>query len=823
LGGRLAAVGALPGLAAALLVGALLFAGAYQTPARHEVDVGGYDAAYAQGFYDAERADDFRNAPEPQAPPPYLDGSNGSARWSRASSALRFPQAGLPATVSLRVRGWRTQGAPPRLRLLLNGRDALTDLATTGAWQDVRVQISGGQLKASDFFIEIQSDTARLDDGREVGVLLDAATFSVAGPPTIPDPAQVAYGSLAAGLLWLLYQTADRRPQTADRGAAAVWYAVGFLALLLLWLFLYRLQPPLARFPLLWLMPAADGLLAAWLLVVAARRPAVRDWVAARPWLWDLAAGLVVALWLGALLLYARGHVTLAVPGVEKDFRVFATRPDFAAIFRADGFYNLGYPLLLWLARPLANNNAFLAARLLAALFGALLLGAGYALARLLLASRPAALVALVALACSPLVAQYGLYVGSDMPFAALVALALALFTAATRAAPRNRLLLAAGLAAGASYLVRHLGLVLLPWGLAALWLAYRAQSVERKAQSSTGALRMARPAHNVLRSALCAYAAGFLLAAAPQLAVNTAQTGNPLYNQQAKNVWLGVYGNSDFDRWNEAPNDIGLLDVVLRDPPRFLANWGGNLRAFFGTGGEDTSEFGRAIQLRLLGWPANWLALLGVGYWILGFVLRRPPAQEQMHRSNLQSPISNLQLLSLAAFALLYALAVCAAFALPRFFLPLAPLYAAGVGGVWLLVSRRWPQSSWPLVGALALAALLLPGVGAGAGAALTGQPDDEVAAVALVERALAPGDLLLAQLPADVPLAKYSSIAHRAAAWPAPVACGAPVSADALAAARSPSGAGYLLWSDACGAAPLPSEALRGRAGPFALYALP
>jgi 4-amino-4-deoxy-L-arabinose transferase-like glycosyltransferase len=820
LGGRLAAVGLLPGLAAALLIGALLFAGAYQIPARHEVDVGGYDAAYVQGFFEAERAADAQGAPEPHPPPAYLEGSGGAARWSRASSAMRFPQAGRPATLRLRLSGWRAEGPPPRLQLLLNGRELLADLATTGAWQEVDVPLSGGQLKASDFFVELRSGTARLDDGREVGVLLDAATYSVGGPPTAPDPVQVAYGALAAALLWLLYQTADRRPQTADRRPREVRlapYAAALFVLLLLFLLCYRLQPPITRFPLLWLMPVANGLLAAALLVRVARWSPAHGWIAARPWLLDLVAVLGVAAWLGAVLLYARAHVTLAVPGVENDFRVFATRPDFASIFRADGFYNLGYPLLLWLARPLASENAFLAARLLAALFGTLLLGAGYALARLLLASRLAALLALVALACSPLVVQYSLYVGSDMPFAALLALALALFVAATRVAPRPGLLLAAGLAAGAAFLVRHLGLVLLPWGLAALWLLGR-QNAERRPQTADGGEQQPDQ-----RSALIIFALGFLLAAAPQLAVNTLQTGNPLFNQQAKNVWLGVYGNTDFGRWNEAPNDIGLLEVVLRDPGRFLANWGGNLRAFVGTGAEDTSEFGRAIQLRLLGWPANWLALLGIGYWILGFLLRRPPVQEQIHSSNLQSPISNLHVLLLAGFALLYVLAVCAAFALPRFFLPLAPLYALGVGAAGLLVARRWPRSAWPPAAALALAALLLPGVGAGASAVLGSQPADEVAAVALVERTLVPGEVLLAQLPADVPLAKYSAIAHRAAAWPAPLTCGAPLSPADVAAARSPSKARYLLWSNECGAAPLPDAALRGRAGPFALYELP
>ena len=114
--------------------------------------------------------------------------------------------------------------------------------------------------------------------------------------------------------------------------------------------------------------------------------------------------------------------MVLSVPSMEKDFRVFALRsahlagsfpsgtsdPNVDGVLRGDGFYNLGYPLLLWLARPLASDNPFLAARLVAALSGALLLAAGWWLARRLLGRGPA-LLALLALALSPLVVEQAL------------------------------------------------------------------------------------------------------------------------------------------------------------------------------------------------------------------------------------------------------------------------------------------------------------------------------------------------------------------------------------------------------------------------------
>src|SRR6266545_2494750 len=95
-------------LLAAMTLGALLLALAYQIPVTHSVDIGGYDSAYVQGFFDPERNSPSEILPE-------LIGSDGSARWTRDTSYLLFPQAGLPAQVTLRLRGWRAGGRPPQV------------------------------------------------------------------------------------------------------------------------------------------------------------------------------------------------------------------------------------------------------------------------------------------------------------------------------------------------------------------------------------------------------------------------------------------------------------------------------------------------------------------------------------------------------------------------------------------------------------------------------------------------------------------------------------------------------------------------------------
>ena len=99
------------------VVGALLAALLYQVPARHVVTVGHNDEPYVQGFGEAANrwgvVTDTTGATEP-------------LRWSGPNSALIFPQIGLPARITLRLRAWRPANTPlPQIRVLLNGREEL--------------------------------------------------------------------------------------------------------------------------------------------------------------------------------------------------------------------------------------------------------------------------------------------------------------------------------------------------------------------------------------------------------------------------------------------------------------------------------------------------------------------------------------------------------------------------------------------------------------------------------------------------------------------------------------------------------------------------
>jgi 4-amino-4-deoxy-L-arabinose transferase-like glycosyltransferase len=841
-------VGAARLLALAALA-ALLLALAYQIPVAHTVDIGGYDAAYVQGFYDPERAGPAQDHPE-------LAGSDGSARWTRDTSYLVFPQAGLPARVVLRLRGWRPSGAPPRVSVLLNGSQLLGQFQASAGWQEYAFTIDGGLLKPNDVVIEIRSDTAQLDTGdpRAVGVLLDRATYSTGPAPILPYPAQLAYAALAAAMLYLLITSHPEVKRQGDQGTRRgparlmvslspgfLAWLVGTLLMAVAFLALYRAQPPYP-YPLLRLLPAADAILAALLALrfgpaLARRAPA----------LIDAAAAIAIGAWAAAVLVAAQAHVTLSLPSVEKDFRVFALRsahllgrfpagttdPSLDGVLRADGFYNLGYPLVLWLVRPFTHDNPFLAARLVAAISGALLLAAGWWLARRLLGRGPA-LLAVVVLALSPLVVEYVLYVGTDMPFAALCALAVALIVAASESGGHQRragwLAALAGLVAGLAFLMRHPGLLLLPLGWLALWSRRnRTETPSPKPQTSS-----------LKTGSLLPFTLAFLIAIAPQAAVNIRDTGQPLYSQQAKNVWQAVFGEGDWGRWGETANDISIGQVVAQDPGRFVANWWANVRGYFGTGGEDTREFGQAVQLRLLGFPANWLAVAALLGWLVAEGKRQKAKSKREERSPFTFYLLPFTLLLL--WIALYVAFVSVGLAFQaRFALPLAPIYA--LAAAWA-VARLGAESQEPaqyasrftlhashiapLIVGLLLLALLWGNFQIGADyvtrarasneaavaraenrAEQPGQPADEVAIIGLAQATLRPGERLVVRADPAAPIGKYSAIAHLAVPAPA---------ADTPEALRA-SGAKYLIWSAALGQAPNVGAAL-GTAGIYTLY---
>jgi len=368
---------------------------------------------------------------------------------------------------------------------------------------------------------------------------------------------------------------------------------------------------------------------------------------------------------------------------------------------------------------------------------------------------RGPALAALVVLGLNPFVVQYALYVGSDMPFAALCTLALALL-ASHRIRGSLWLAALAGGVAGCAFLVRHPGILLLPFGVFAfLWMRHEA--------------REARGKPSTFHALVFAFA--FSIAAAPQVIVNLRDTGQPLYNQQAKNVWLAVYGDSDWGRWNEVSNDVSLTDVILEDPGRFAGAWWTHLRAFIGSGAETADNVGRASQLRLLAFPANWLAVIGLAGWLAILVYQGRKALFRSHGAEEIQPSPPPFAVPLLIWVTLYTLALAVGLPLQRFFLPLAPVYALAAAWTLLVTIRALARQRTLTPVRLQIGVILIlllvsqSGFALGVRDVIDRQPADEVAAVRLVQQTLPPEESLRVVLAPGDPVGKYSAIAHRVA----------------------------------------------------------
>ncbi|HEY1013995.1 MAG TPA: hypothetical protein VGE07_14885, partial [Herpetosiphonaceae bacterium] len=345
-------------LLAAPLLAALLalicWLGLHQLPATHRVDLGGADAAYAQGFGEREQADAPLGASRP-----YLAGA-ASARPLAADAALLFPQAGAPGTLTLR---WRSATAPLSVTVLFNGAQPIGQATVLSAtWSSITFPLAQPQIKlGGDWFVTFAA-------AEPESIYLDEATYRAGSslPPPVPWIGLVISAGLLAGLLprrWVGGQVPEAAQPASQRLAWLDWRraAAGAALALAAFALLYRWPPPLIPYPIRRL----PLLLPALALLGYGLRWA--PWLAARPRLAEaLLGGGGLLVWAAWLWRAQQGHLVLALPGVEADFSVFAKRSaDWAAVWRADGFYQLGYPLLLRLVRPLVHDSPFLAARLI--------------------------------------------------------------------------------------------------------------------------------------------------------------------------------------------------------------------------------------------------------------------------------------------------------------------------------------------------------------------------------------------------------------------------------------------------------------------------
>ncbi|MEO6457797.1 MAG: hypothetical protein ABIO92_05935 [Chloroflexia bacterium] len=169
-----------------LLVSLLLWIVAYQAKSTYTVDVGGLtDDAYITGFHAKEQTPEL------------------TYRWSRGSSTVDLPGVGnQPVKLSIRVTGFRPDGAPPKLTLEARGQTF--DLQTAAVPQSYTFFVDRGDRWDGDFRLSFASPTfSPPGDARELGALVDSIVVETAefGLRPFVIPPLWALGSLLLGLV----------------------------------------------------------------------------------------------------------------------------------------------------------------------------------------------------------------------------------------------------------------------------------------------------------------------------------------------------------------------------------------------------------------------------------------------------------------------------------------------------------------------------------------------------------------------------------------------------------------------------------------------
>ncbi len=191
---------------------------------------------------------------------------------------------------------------------------------------------------------------------------------------------------------------------------------------------------------------------------------------------------------------------------------------------------------------------------------------------------------------------------GTDMLAAGLQLLALAIVFLNKDDSRRFYILssVAAGVLIGSAYLIRYTALLLIPIVIIFLWVKNKAD--QRK-----------------LILSIALFTAAFGLGALPQIVASVAVTGTPFYNEQARNVWFGMYGDFNWtENWGRIPPGITLLEIVRADLQGFLSHWAHEFGRFFSYDHNAYATDPLALERKV----TLWEPLLNHLLWLVGSVL---------------------------------------------------------------------------------------------------------------------------------------------------------------------------------------------------------
>lgn len=260
----------------------------------------------------------------------------------------------------------------------------------------------------------------------------------------------------------------------------------------------------------------------------------------------------LVLIWTASVLLVCLKFGNLVI---HADALGFMERASAISLFRletlVDGLYPLGFPLALRGVASVLTDYAW-SARMLSVSAGGLTLILLFQLASRLF-DRQTAIIAAILLGSHTAFLAHVCLEGTDI--LALFFVVLSIYMVLTPPQATFRRSFIGGISLGISYLVRYTALPVLPGMLLAVALLPMGTPL---------------PFRDRLYRSLW-FGAGFLIGASPQLFASALLTGNPFFNTQHLNVYLGIHGNADWSNWNNALKYQGLREVILLDPKLFV------------------------------------------------------------------------------------------------------------------------------------------------------------------------------------------------------------------------------------------------------------
>jgi len=160
-----------------------------------------------------------------------------------------------------------------------------------------------------------------------------------------------------------------------------------------------------------------------------------------------------------------------------------------------------------------------------------------------------------ILLALHPMFLYQAMREGTDMLATGLILLSSTLLFHLNESKRTSLLILLSGFTLGLAYLVRYTSLLFLPIHLVFLWRVHNDLKIRPK-----------------LILLLTLYLFAFFVTTLPQTAPSLLVKHTPFYNEQARNIWFGLYGDFNWaENWRKIPQDISLIQIIQDDPQVFL------------------------------------------------------------------------------------------------------------------------------------------------------------------------------------------------------------------------------------------------------------